>query len=291
MDVRTSRLAGRDWDGALGDGAVLQQCWAYGEAMAALGARVARIEVFDGSDRVGLAQVLSRRFLGVRISLVTRGPVIGTGADGRAITRVVADAFRPLVVTPVAGACVRIGLPVRRGLTLAHVDLTQEPDVLRAGMHAKWRNRLARAERGGVTVGLGRPGMSQLAALLDAEASQRREKGYAGYPPGFLHAWLEAAPGTALLAEARVGGERVAAMMFLLHGAWATYQLGLTTPPGRRAHAHNLILWRAMLALRDAGVRNLDLGLTVTGGLARFKVGTGATPVTLGASRLVFPLG
>ena len=48
--------------------------------------------------------------------------------------------------------------------------------------------------------------------------------------------------------------------------------------------AHNLLLWRAMLALRERGVRVLDLGGVDTGrgaGLARFKIGTGGEVVTL----------
>ena len=56
--------------------AALQQDWAYGEAMAALGSHCLRCRVFDAGEPVAMAQFLVRRFAGwASVALCTRGPV------------------------------------------------------------------------------------------------------------------------------------------------------------------------------------------------------------------------
>lgn len=89
----------------------------------------------------------------------------------------------------------------------------------------------------------------------------------------------------------RQGGQIQAGMLFLRHGDWATYHLGWTSEVGRAVFAHGPMLWQAMLSLRSAGVRTLDLGnLDATNpGLADFKTGTGAAVVSLGATALILP--
>ena len=75
-----------------------------------------------------------------------------------------------------------------------------------------------------------------------------------------------------------------AAMMFLIHGEAATYQVGWTSDQGRELNAHHLILWRAVEELRERGVRVLDLGGVNTirsAGVARFKMRTGGKVLTL----------
>jgi lipid II:glycine glycyltransferase (peptidoglycan interpeptide bridge formation enzyme) len=88
------------------------------------------------------------------------------------------------------------------------------------------------------------------------------------------------------------GLERIASMLFLVHGRVATYQIGWSGEEGRRLSAHQLCLWEAMRALREAGVRRLDLGTVDTDaapGLARFKIGAGARVRALGPTCLVLP--
>ena len=68
-------------------------------------------------------------------------------------------------------------------------------------------------------------------------------------------------------------------MLFLAHGATALYHFGIADKAGRALNAHNLLLWRAIRALRRMGVDSLDLGGLDTvdnPGIARFKLGTGA---------------
>ena len=110
---------------------------------------------------------------------------------------------------------------------------------------------------------------------------------------GFIERYIQArksAAQTALTLRADHQGERVAAMMFLLHGTAATYQVGWSDETGRRLNAHNLLLWQAIEALQQRGVRLLDLGGVNTqrsAGIARFKMATGGTVKVLAGSYLL----
>jgi len=69
-----------------------------------------------------------------------------------------------------------------------------------------------------------------------------------------------------------------------VHGQAATYQIGWTNDAGRNAYAHNLLLYKGMEALKERGIRSLDMGGINTGrsaGIARFKITSGAQVVTL----------
>ncbi|MES2541702.1 MAG: GNAT family N-acetyltransferase [Pseudomonadota bacterium] len=158
---------------------------------------------------------------------------------------------------------------------------------LRAGLVAKWRNRLAAAERGLVRVRPG--GRRALDALSAAEGLQRRTRGYRALPDGFSRALPE---GALRLWEWRQAGRFGAGMCFVVHGASASYHLGWASEAAKACGVHGVMLMRAAEALQAEGVRWLDLGSVDTEaapGLARFKLGTGAALRPLGATCLVLP--
>ena len=89
--------------------------------------------------------------------------------------------------------------------------------------------------------------------------------------------------GAGNLVDLPIWRERLAGVLFFVHGRTATYTLAWTGPEGRRRHAHNLLLWRAVLALRERGLGWLDLGgvNAAAPGVARFKLGLGGRLHTL----------
>ena len=135
--------------------------------------------------------------------------------------------------------------------------------------------------------------LNQFQWLLEAEIAQRQDRGLDGLPPAFVQRYtLTRTPtaNTILTLRADAGRERVAAMMFLIHGASATYHIGWTSEAGRDAYAHNLILWKAIEELKARGIQQLDLGGVNTirsAGVARFKLRTGGKLVTLAGSYLL----
>jgi hypothetical protein len=297
--------------------ASLQQDWAYGEALSALGTRCLRAWVDDGGAPVCAAQFLVRKVAAIAsIALCSHGPVWAHGAT----PDVGADAAAGTAPARRAEAlrAIRASVPLRRprvllwtpdrplaecagfaraprvmtGGSTVRIDLRREPAALRAAMHGKWRNRLAAAERSAlkvVRVG-GKP--AQYRWLLERELAQRERRGYIALPDGFVEAWQVARRGPGgedpvLTLRADLGRDAVAGMMFLVHGAAATYHVGWVGDAGRELGAHNLLLWHGLLALRERGVRSLDLGGVDTGrgaGLARFKIGTGGDVVTFGGT-------
>jgi lipid II:glycine glycyltransferase (peptidoglycan interpeptide bridge formation enzyme) len=158
---------------------------------------------------------------------------------------------------------------------------------LEAGLAGKWRNRLRVAERTGVAVTPGSD--ATLDRLIAEEAAQRRTRGYRSLPPAFTHALP---PECLRLWEWRHNGEIAAAMAFVRHGRSASYHLGWASDVARQPGVHTVMLMAAATALREEGVDWLDLGSVDTDrapGLARFKLGTGATLHQLGATCLVLP--
>ncbi|MFN7643538.1 MAG: GNAT family N-acetyltransferase [Burkholderiales bacterium] len=302
--------------------AALQQDWAYGDAMGALGTECLRAWVHEGGEGgeggepVAAAQFLVRRIGGLLpVALCSHGPVWAPGTTPErqvaALQAIRASAPlrwpRALLYTPDAPLAASTGFARLRRVMTGHstvrLDLALEPDALRAAMHGKWRNRLAAAERSALKVERVGAKPAQYRWLLDHELAQRRRRGYIALPDGFVEAWQAAVGGggaragrpaadrgePVLTLRADLGRDAAAGMMFLVHGEAATYQIGWVGEAGRELGAHNLLLWHAMLELRGRGVRTLDLGGVDTArgaGLARFKLGTGGAVVTLAGSYL-----
>lgn len=295
------------WDSAHADaGGPLQQDWAYGEAMLSLLVPVLRARIEIDGRPAALAQCMVRRWGRVgAVALCSRGPVwLGEfTAENKALVyralkrSLPLSGVRFLLVTPEEAAGQPNGLsPLRRvmtGLSTVMLDLSADIDTLRAGFEVRWRNRLVSGERSGLDIQRVGSNPNQFRWLVDADLVQRSEKGLSGLPAPFFerYALARTPSGKALLTlRADAGRERVAAMMFLIHGTAATYEIGWTSEPGRELHAHNLILWKAMQMLKAQGVRRLDLGGVNTvrsAGLARFKLGTGGEVLTLAGTYLV----
>ncbi|PIE12378.1 MAG: GNAT family N-acetyltransferase [Rhodobacterales bacterium] len=191
-------------------------------------------------------------------------------------------------------------LPVVTGQVLARLVLEGPPDARRARQHQKWRNRLVRAESVGMTVTHRPFDPARHRDVLLQEARQRQCRGYRALPLAFLETLTTLAPDHARLFQARYRGKAIASMLFFRHGIGSSYLIGHNSDLGRRLSAHNLLLWRGSNWLADQGHRWLDLGPVETetpagASLARFKLGSGATPHPLGATcvytALTAPLG
>lgn len=284
----------------------LQQNGLYGLACASLGTGVRHFQLRLGGDLAGTALVLVRRWpLVGDIALLSRGPVWAgavsqdTRAAGtQALIRQLRGGLRGVICTPdrngrpdpLDGSDL---LPMVTPGHIAQLDLSASRDDRRARLHGKWRNRLVRAEAAGMTVRQAPLPQDADHWLLLEEAAQARARGYRRLPRAFTHAWAALGGRDATrLFTAHAGGAPVAAMLFLRHGDMASYHIGWCGAEGRRLNAHNLLLWRASDWLARKGHRLLELGSLDTEGapgLARFKLGSGADAVPLGATWLDAP--
>ncbi len=300
FDVAWNALPKARWDRLLAPtGAALHQHWAYGAALESLGARVRRAVVRRGEETVALAQVTTRNFGLARVALCTRGPV--WLADLTPQDK--AENFRLLRRTvPLASPNVCVFTPdvepddpalslarlrrVMTGQSTAVLDLRPPLEAIEAAQKPKWRNRRRAGEAEGLKITEGGAKADHYRWLLEAEAGQRDGRGYRALPPAFVEAFAGQVgkAGGVRVWRADFAGAPIAGMLFLRHGSGATYHAGWASEAGRVANAHPVLLWRAIQALKADGATWLDLGGVDTvksAGIARFKLGAGAQPVTL----------
>ncbi|MFK7963247.1 MAG: GNAT family N-acetyltransferase [Burkholderiaceae bacterium] len=288
----------------------IQQHFAYGQALQALGANCLRARLSTDGELFGIAQFITRRPLGlIGLGLCSRGPLwlpqtpVETKVQACRLMAGSLPLRRPrfALFTPEAAQSARSDTavpasqdsPVHElpGLTRVFtgdatvlLDLTASDDALRRALHSKWRNRLVAAEASALKFQRVGEKPAQYQWLLEREGLQRQARAYRALPAAFVPAWQVAiaslSPDKSAMLTVRcdMGRDAVAAMMFLLHGRSATYHLGWSNDEGRRHNAHNLLLWRALPLLREQGIVQLDLGGVNTqrgASLARFKLGTG----------------
>jgi lipid II:glycine glycyltransferase (peptidoglycan interpeptide bridge formation enzyme) len=292
------------WDAAhSAASAALQQDWAYGSSLMMLGVPVLRAKIYQDQEPVAQAQFIMRKWGGLAsIALCTRGPVWLKPLSSIEEARVYAalkkslplSGIRFMAVTPEKPEGQVHGLkPIRRimsGMSTVMLDLTPSIEQLRAQLDGRWRNRLVAGEASEMTVHRVGTNVGQYRWLMDAEIQQRKDKKLEGLPVEFFDHYVHSRkqPSLNILTlRADLGRDRIAAMMFLIHGTAATYEVGWTSDKGREIHAHNLILWKSIEELKSRGIRMLDLGgvnTTRSAGIARFKIGTGGKVLTLAGS-------
>ncbi len=283
----------------------LEQSWAYGAALEKMSARRTRRGILScGSGPIAVVQAFERpvRALGTLIQ-ITRGPLwlrddIGPDQREAAMRRIKGSwriQRRQLVVwmpelpdTPENHALMR-GLGARRmvtGYSSAGLDLRRGEVSLRAALRGNWRNHLKSAENAGLRVETSTGGGPRLDWLLSQYTAFRRRARFAGPGADLIREIARAAPNpeSVLILRAFSASRPVAGILVLGHGAAATYYVGWTDADGRRLNAHNLLLWRAALALAEAGYAWFDLGglfASSAPGVARFKLGLGGEIATL----------
>jgi len=291
------------WDLALmARPAALQQDWGYGDAVKVLGGQVVRAGLVVDGTLTGVAQ-FTRRRIGrlVNMALCTRGPVWLEDVPPslkseacRALKRNL-GLSRPRLVLFSPDETDNAGTkPMKRVLTgysTVLVDLARPLDELRASLDSKWRNNLTAAEKAGLKAVVNGAKPAQYRWLLATEEGQRAARGYRSTPAALIPEYVSAKQDRETLLVLRLddGKQRRAAMLFLIHGSAATYQMGWLDHEAAPRGAHNLLMWQAFEHLRARGVRQLDLGgvnTTSGAGIARFKIGTGGRVITLSGTYL-----
>jgi lipid II:glycine glycyltransferase (peptidoglycan interpeptide bridge formation enzyme) len=298
--IRVREVDADIWAHALGAAAFvpLQQSAAYGTAIARRGRVVHRLLIEDGGSTVLGVQALTRAVAGIpALTTALRGPFAFADAaiSAAAMTAAIGALQRrwphALIVAPeladdpATHALLRTAKLrcVMSPAAVIRVALDAEPAALRKRLDQKWRNRLVKAEAAGLKVEIARGGAS-LQYLLNAHERLMRAKRFKSLPSAFVQEIVAAsARRDVFVCTAELKRTTVAGALFLRHGDTATYVIAANEAEGRAGHAGNLLLWRGLLALREAGVKVCDLGLVDTDrspALARFKLGAGGTIFT-----------
>lgn len=293
----------------MADRSSVEQSWAYGEAMVACHSQtVDRLLIRDGDTPVAIAQIFRKKLMGtLSVIRVARGPLFLGNDENTVLQTEILRAFRrsfslrrrelpfwlpELLDTPENQALMR-AVGTRRlvtGLSSAWLDLSPHDSDLRQGMTGSWRNALRLAEKHEPTLVVTVGGDDIADCMADYDAF-RRGKRFIGPSGKFINAIAKAGKttGDVVFLTAEAGRDRIAGIVFIKHGASATYFVSWTSDKGRRYNAHNLLLWRGIQTLKAAGIRWLDLGGLNTGpgaGVARFKLGLGPNVFTLAGTFL-----
>lgn len=303
---------------------VLEQSWAYGEAVRAASSGRVRPErwllAVGQTDIIGLAQAFVRPLppLGRFVRLV-RGPLFTTGLP-QEIRRAALAAIR--AAYPWRRRCLFWWLPelnggseseaamaalglqqMVTGYSSIRLDLTATLERLRAGLNGKWRNALRTAEKSPMLLEVASRAEATwhaeaFAALATEHDEHRIERGFRGPDGRFYAAFANAIPAAP---QASAGGEDamlfwahagphlgkvrpIAGILILRHGRSATYAMGWSNAAGRLVNAHYRLLWRAIAELKARGVLQLDLGGVDT------EHGAGVARFKLGLNGEVFTL-
>lgn len=165
------------------------------------------------------------------------------------------------------------------------LDLSQSRDQIRANLGQKWRNQLNQSERNDLRLDIDGDG-ELLDWLVDRHEQQMAARGYRG-PSRRLITNLHHHGRDSGMLRVMCGshdGDRVAGIIIARHGNSATYFVGWNGPAGRRLRANHFLLWQALCALQDDGVRWFDLGginYAEAANVARFKEGLSKRRTTL----------
>jgi peptidoglycan pentaglycine glycine transferase (the first glycine) len=293
---------------ATGQPHVLQSA-GWGELKAATGWSVRRF-VLDG----GVAQVLLKPLpLGLSVAYAPRGPLVAPERLADAIAALRAALARErcasLLCDPEApgdpairGTLDRMGVhasPVfvqpRRTLLM---DLSMSDEELFAAMRKKTRQYIHKAERAGVVTEESRD-LDRFMKVLSAVGQRDR---FAIRSRAYFETLMSAFGDRALLLFARVGDDDAGAMLLLRMAdrAWELY--GGWSGAHAEVRPFYLLKWRAMLRMRQLGVRRYDMCGLAEGaddplaGVENFKLGYGGEVVEwIGAletpvRRVLYPL-
>ncbi len=285
----------------------LLQSFAYGRAMGRTYGYLPRLGVIqrDGVP-IGLVQLLERRLLKIfHDRQCHRGPLWLDGQEPDAETveaalRLLrkacphsllsrASLLPELPASPENEALLqRCGFHRHGpGYQTVWLELGMNEEALRADLARDWRQRLRAAEKAGLVLDVDWKA-DNLPWLLKQEHDQALGKGFrpmTGALAVRLRNALVKAGGSesgALMVTAMDKGAPVASGLFFRHGVTATSQISWANEAGRAHGAMRLVLWRAMLALKERGVKRLDLGginPDTAPGVTEFKRGTGGKAV------------
>ena len=248
-------------------------------------------------NNVAQAVVIKRKFgpLGP-VRFASRGPVWGRMLAQEDQADTLRRTKLHIINADGMGHAALMNAGFRRIVTPQHVAELQvlaDPQRQLAHCHQKWRNRLHHATTTKLRLEHRPFDLAKDDWLFYADHAQQQTKRFRALPHDLVAGYAKSFPAQTQIMLGRIGKNIVAAMLFLLHAPVATYQIGWTNEEGRAACAHHMMLMTAAGHLAEQGVRRLDLGNVDTEtspGLARFKIGSGATVRALGGTWMRLPL-
>lgn len=293
----------------------LMQCWAYGEAKRIADSwRVDRGVFTDGDTIVGIAQAMIRDLPGIGslvrggLCWVNRGPLLFSDLGARVSSdcaAAVLEALRQYYAVD-QHFYLRIASPDRAlekeqsfstpagfrltgsaGWASALLMLAPGADGLRTGLRPNWRNKLSKAERGGLHI---QKAFDQASLLnfVDEYRNFLMERGFATtVTPDLLRALFQAAApdAAATCYRAFSGAVHLGSIVTIRYGETVEYLAATTLEAARSVPVGQILVWRAICDACDTGAGYFDVsGMdpeTTPKGIFEFKSGLNGEPYRL----------
>ncbi len=224
--------------------------------------------------------------------LTSRGPIWRDRCDTDSAARALgASKLRMINAERPDGATfTKAGLRmIMTAASVAELNLGGSSQDRLTATRGKWRNIWRRAQNTRMKTTMQAFDPMAHHWLLAADLAQQRQKRFRAMPHDVIGALHAADPRHVWVQTASIADTPIAGMLFILHHPVVTYHLGWTNPQGRQSGAHHHMIMAAADYFAGRGFQRLDLGTVDTEqapGLARFKIGTGATVRPLGGTWL-----
>lgn len=287
----------------------LMQAWPYGEAKSKAARWHVRRLVFEREKAVvAICQVLEIRILGLRVaSRINRGPMFldtdPSYADRENVYRLVRGqsgitSGGPLLIAPALPATEEnkailhdLGFKRRAncGWRSALIDLHQDESALRGRLARNWRNQLRKSQSAGIRLDV-LNNAERVNWMLEMHTKNMAEKNFIGPKVALIKAVYEARPVDFVVFKAILDDEPIAALAVVGFGASAECYIGwFGSGRGRQVSVGNFVYWEAILAMKRAGRRWLDLGGYYSSDkFGHFKQGMGGTEYQLVGEYLAY---
>ncbi|MCF6214817.1 MAG: peptidoglycan bridge formation glycyltransferase FemA/FemB family protein [Emcibacter sp.] len=308
ININWNGISQKEWDILLNraERCAFQQAWAYGAIFEQNNREVSRFVACDNGEAVAIGQIITRRYLGfLRFSFLLKGPVwlkTITIVQQKEIlqnirARYPLKRFNLFAFNPEEKAGMEkyedMGFrEIITGNSTVLIDLTVSEDALWKNLYGKNRTDIRKAEKSGFEVIFGDHNSLYADWLLKKERRQQKEKKYQGLPAELSKSYGQIySPEQGVFTAFAVKKEPdsphsppISGILVLRHGKSATYHIGWNGKEGRKCRALNLLLWRMMLRLQQAGVETLDFGginTTKAADIARYKLSFGGDVVEM----------
>ena len=290
-----------NWVGAAGKSNLLQS-WEYGNAKQTVeGWKVRRGVIKHNGSVIGIFQALEKSWGPIGVVRINRGPLLINGSDDFNTKYNIYKALRKtwmwwkgriLLIAPDL-----IEVPENISvLSLTHfrkrqvepwrssfIDLSLSEVNLRKNLNGKWRNQLKKAEQCGVDLKFENSDES-FYWMLDHYKKLMKDKSFKGPTVELYKELYRLKKKDFYVFRTWSDGLATAGILIVQHGKACTYQLGWNSPGGRRVYANNLLIWNAIIEMKQRGCAWFDLGgidEKNTSGIAKFKRGLGGKEYTL----------
>ncbi len=308
ININWNGISRKEWDILLNraDHCAFQQAWAYGAIFEKNNREVSRFVARDNGEVIAIGQIITRRYLDfLRFSFLLKGPVwlkkitivqkkeILQNIRARyPLKRFNLFAFSPEEKTGEEKYDDMGFREIITGNSTVLIDLRLSEDELWKNLYGKNRTDIRKAEKSDFEVILGDHNALHADWLLKKEHRQQKEKKYQGLPAELSKSYGQLYfPGQGVFTAFAVKKEQnsppkkpMSGILILRHGKSATYHIGWNGKEGRKCRALNLLLWRMMLKLKQAGVETLDFGginTTQAADIARYKLSFGGDVIEM----------